>query len=239
VAFRLAEITLSDSPQFNPEHRRRYEIDALWEEELDGKKAPLSVTIPAQHLFPKKTYRVRARVKSESGAWSRWSEPHTFTATHAKSAPSARHRLAVTELMYHPDSTLALSSSDEYVILKNLGEDPLDLTALRFEEGIRFRFANADRALLHPRQTFLLASASSSNDLRTKADGRFQGKLDNGGERLRIVDNQGRIIVDFPYDDEAPWPLEADGRGASLQCIDPHGDPNDPWTWQARHPDAP
>ncbi|MDW8310670.1 MAG: lamin tail domain-containing protein, partial [Verrucomicrobiales bacterium] len=43
----------------------------------------------------------------------------------------------------------------------------------------------------------------------------------------------GRTITSVAYDDEAGWPVEADGGGRSLEVIDPNGDPNDPANWRA------
>ena len=59
------------------------------------------------------------------------------------------------------------------------------------------------------------------------------GLLSNGGERIVLRDNYGNPIHDFTYDDEAPWPLEADGNGSSLEVIDMNGDYNDPANWRA------
>jgi hypothetical protein len=41
--------------------------------------------------------------------------------------------------------------------------------------------------------------------------------------------------MDFTYDDEVPWPLEADGEGPSLMSVDsnPEGDPNYNFYWTA------
>lgn len=54
----------------------------------------------------------------------------------------------------------------------------------------------------------------------------YPGTLDNGGEHLRLIrpgDTPARdtVISDVRYDDRLPWPLEADGRGPSLQLVDP------------------
>ena len=51
--------------------------------------------------------------------------------------------------------------------------------------------------------------------------GQFTGSLDNGGERITVVDADGTRLIDFTYDDDAPWPRQADGLGPSLELIDP------------------
>jgi hypothetical protein len=50
--------------------------------------------------------------------------------------------------------------------------------------------------------------------------------LSNGGERLKLSHGSGTAIYDFVYDDNAPWPDEADGDGVSLTLIDPSAAPD-------------
>jgi hypothetical protein len=42
-----------------------------------------------------------------------------------------------------------------------------------------------------------------------------------GGELLRLYDNNGTIIDTVNYDDVAPWPIEPDGQGATLELKSP------------------
>lgn len=50
---------------------------------------------------------------------------------------------------------------------------------------------------------------------------------------MRIFDNFGAIIDSVSYDDEAPWPVEADGQGYSLELIDIESDNSIAESWQA------
>src|SRR5438876_7717860 len=68
--------------------------------------------------------------------------------------------------------------------------------------------------------------------------GVFGGKLDNGGETLRIIKpgatpDQDLVIDEVTYDDDLPWPTDADGFGPSLQLIDPSQDNNRVANWAA------
>jgi len=67
-----------------------------------------------------------------------------------------------------------------------------------------------------------------------KNAGVFNGNLGNGGEHLVIQGTAG-IIKDFTYDDDAPWPLEADGDGYSLVLNHPASNPNHnlPQSWRS------
>ncbi len=124
--------------------------------------------------------------------------------------------LRITELMYNP----VPGSAGEYVKLENIGDTSINLGGVRFEEGIRFDFPDA---LLGPGE-----SAFVVQDTATFVDeqgsgltvlGEYNGKLDNGGERLRLeIASLSAGILDFEYDDN--WYPETDGAGPSLVVID-------------------
>lgn len=68
--------------------------------------------------------------------------------------------------------------------------------------------------------------------------GEFAGKLDNGGETLKLVQPGATAALDqlidrVTYDDDPPWPAAADGLGASLQLLDPTRDNNRVANWGA------
>src|SRR5258705_460228 len=50
--------------------------------------------------------------------------------------------------------------------------------------------------------------------------GYFADSLNNGGERLAILDSAGNTVTSVNYDDDNGWPAGADGAGASLEIID-------------------
>jgi len=124
--------------------------------------------------------------------------------------------LRVTEIMYNPVS----GPEGEYIKLQNIGEVTLRLNDVRFEEGVRFAFPDA---LLEPGQSAYVVSnietftSERGDDLNIL--GEYKGKLDNGGERLRLeIDSISAGILDFEYEDE--WYPETDGAGPSLVVID-------------------
>ena len=52
-----------------------------------------------------------------------------------------------------------------------------------------------------------------------------------GGESLRLVDYNGSLIDSVHYDDNEPWPIEADGEGSTLELINPYYDNLIPSSW--------
>ena len=63
----------------------------------------------------------------------------------------------------------------------------------------------------------------------------FIGETDfgfsNGGELLRLLDNNGGLVDFVSYDDSAPWPVEADGGGVTLELLNPTLDNNSFESW--------
>lgn len=51
--------------------------------------------------------------------------------------------------------------------------------------------------------------------------GNMDFKLSNSGEAIRLYNNYGSLIDSVKYSDLFPWPVLADGKGHSLELIDP------------------
>ena len=166
---------------------------------------------------------VRARVL-DGDAWSAL-EQATFAV-----GPVAED-LRIAEIMYHPRDPNA-----EYIELKNVGAETLNLNLVAFTRGIRFVFGDgvlaAGDCVLVVKDA--VAFEQCYGDGHNIA-GRYAGSLDNGGERIRLVDAVGHVIHDFKYDDD--WYPATDGDGFSLTVIDPAGADTNDWgekrTWRA------
>lgn len=63
--------------------------------------------------------------------------------------------------------------------------------------------------------------------------GNFDFNISNGGEILRIYDAGGRLVDSLAFDDEEPWPVEADGNGATLELKNPELDNSIAASWGA------
>ncbi|HEY2952613.1 MAG TPA: CotH kinase family protein, partial [Verrucomicrobiae bacterium] len=151
--------------------------------------------------------------------------------------------LRVTEINYHPypptanELTAGFIDADEFefIELMNLGPVTLDLTGARFITGITFSFANgaslgSGQRLILARNRGAIAKRYGTNVL---VHGLYTGKLDNAGEQLVLIDQSGAVILDFTYNDHGDWPAGADGTGSTLEILDPSGNYNDPFNWQA------
>ena len=56
-----------------------------------------------------------------------------------------------------------------------------------------------------------------------EALGPYNGQLSNRGERLRLINNHDRVMDELDFGTRSPWPVGADGSGASLAKINPDG----------------
>jgi hypothetical protein len=155
--------------------------------------------------------------------------------------PSAQQRyLRITELMYHPaDSSIDNSTDDndyEFIELKNIGPETINLNQVHFTNGIDFVFPAIELGagdyvvVVRNRNAFETRYSPTVN-----IAGQYSGTLDNGGERIKLEDNSGNTILEFSYNDS--WYETTDGMGFSLTIIDPANTDLNSWdekdSWRA------
>ena len=143
-------------------------------------------------------------------------------------APSLPQQfLRVTELMYHPAPPPAGGTNTdddfEFVELRNISPDQaLDLAGVRFTDGLQFSFSAGAVATLAPGARVLVVANRAAFTNRYPSSlpiaGEHTGRLDNSGERIRLVDALGEDILDFSYDNR--WYPITDGLGFSLVIQD-------------------
>lgn len=148
--------------------------------------------------------------------------------------------LIINEIHYNPaDSILAngdtiSGKSFEFVELKNIGADPIDLKGLYFGKGIGETFKSNN--VIQPNDFVVLAEDSAMFHAKYgfAADYKFSGKLENNGERIWLNDICGSIIDSLRYDDNLPWDTLPDNGNYSLALIDGLADNADPTNWAAQ-----
>ena len=122
--------------------------------------------------------------------------------------------------------------------MHNISANPIDLSGATFVRGIDFVFpddtilsAGGRIVLVRNRQAFQLRYGNSA---RIAGEFANQTGLSNGGEWLALADAAGRLVFNFRYNDNAPWPTEADGSGVSLVFnADSASNPNVGGNWTA------
>jgi hypothetical protein len=146
--------------------------------------------------------------------------------------------LKITEIHYHPlDGDSADGSEYEFVELKNIGAAPVILSQAHFVDGITYVFPSG--TMIDPNKFIVLASNRQefNNRYHFFPFAEYSGQLDNGGERITLLNAEGDAVLTLRYDDRAPWPESPDSLGYSLVTreVNPTGDLNDPSNWRASY----
>ncbi len=183
-------------------------------------------TLPSERVEVGRTYRVRLQMKDNTGRWSHWSGPITFTVGKPLKLATQQENLRITEIMYHPYGEN--TELYEFVELQNThAQLSLEMGGAAFTQGINFVFPEG--VTLNPQERLLVVNAEGWADLAAfrahyglnesvRIYGPYTGKLSNSGETLQLktaVD--GINISAFEYRTTGEWPQRADGKGSSLE----------------------
>lgn len=179
-----------------------------------------------QSLFVQGNYRGLLSARGGNLALHDTAGRLTGTHTYPGTPSHVQQFLRLTEIMYHPEGT----GEEEYIELHNSGISPLDLTGVRFIDGVDFSFTGGALTTLTPGARVLVVRNPAAMEARYGAipniAGTFTGRLDNAGERLRLVDASGEEVFDLRFD--SAWHPVTDGLGFSLGVVD-EAAPPDAW----------
>lgn len=176
------------------------------------------------------TTAVTARVLS-GGEWS-----GPLSGSFIIGEPAAAGSLVISEIMYHPtlssEAEITAGFTDEeqfeYLELMNIGASPIELADVVVSDVFDFTFGVLELA---PGQRVLLVKNIAAFEFRYGSGKLIAGEygaqsLKNSGERILMTAADGLVIQDFSYSDIDPWPMAADGSGASLLLINAAGNPD-------------
>jgi hypothetical protein len=176
-----------------------------------GAVAPTAIAY-AGPVALKQSDRIKAR--AFNGKWSAVDEAIFAVGPVAQS-------LRVSEIMYHPlDTGNPNDPNTEFIELTNIGSQSINLHLVRFTDGVDYTFPGFDL----PADGYCLvvkniAAFQAKYGSKLPVVGQYAGSLDNGGERLALVDAAGQIVQSFKYEDN--WFKVTDGLGFSLTVRDP------------------
>jgi hypothetical protein len=177
-----------------------------------------------------KSTKIKTRILNGVATWSALNE-----AIYAV-GPVAEN-LRITEIMYNPaDTNNPNDPNKEFVELKNIGTEALNLNLVKFTKGIDYTFPDINLA---PNQYIVVvkdpAAFIAQYGASVNIAGQYSGSLANNGERIRFEDAIGRQILDFTYSDG--WRKITDGDGFSLTVINPASNDSNDWSqkdfWRA------
>ncbi|NIP94404.1 MAG: lamin tail domain-containing protein, partial [Akkermansiaceae bacterium] len=136
-----------------------------------------------------------------------------FTVAVASPLQAADSIVVFNEIHYHPADN---DHAREFVELYNQNSVDVDMSGWRLSGGIDFDFPEGTTI---GGQSWLVVAADPV--AVEGALGPFTGRLDNGGERLRLRNNNDRIMDEVTYNDRGSWAVAPDGSGATLSKITP------------------
>lgn len=190
---------------------------------------PATVVLRARAYNPAHNQRVGNPNPPVRSLWS-----GITSARYTTDRPAGPGDLEVTEINFHPPNPTpaelanlpGIADDDfEFIELKNVASEPVDVFDLRFTEGIEFSFASNRIQRLEPGAHLLLvrnpAAFTLRHGLQTSIAGTFTGGLANAGERLRAADAAGRTVLDVTWRDD--WHAAPDGAGFTLVAREPGG----------------
>lgn len=201
---------------------------------------PLSLTTSAT---------VKARVyDSATNSWT----PVTVASFIVDAVPASAANIVVSELNYNPADPspaeiaagFTADNDFEYIELLNVGVSAVDLTGAAFTAGVGFAFTPAlspSLLRIEPGERLVVAENPAGFAMRygtaagLKLAGPYSGNLSNGGDTVTLLDKNRAVIKSFTYDDDEPWPVDADGSGYSLVLHNPPTNPDHslPSSWRS------
>jgi hypothetical protein len=153
------------------------------------------------------------------------------------SSTGSREALVINEIMYHPQ----IAGQSEWIELYNPNDQGVALNGFQLSDGgMNNLFSFGEDIVIDPRGYLVIAGDSELFQNEHASDIYFTGsfndgengfKLSNEGESIILKNHEGELEDIVQYDDQAPWPLAADGMGPSLQLLAPDLDNNHYSNW--------
>ena len=147
--------------------------------------------------------------------------------------------VVINEIQYHrapvsKDGEPVTERTEEWIELYNRGEEAVDLDGWQIVDAVAYALPSG--TILEPGGYLVVASDAAAlqaehPDIDVVGD--YSGHLDNGSDRVLLLDGRGNPADEVRYFDGGRWPAAADGGGSSLELRDPRADNAAPEAWAA------
>ena len=137
--------------------------------------------------------------------------------------------IIINEIHYNSEPNNDLN---EFIELYNTTNDPIDISGWFFSDGITYQFSEGTTI---KGNEFLVISenpTSLQNTLGSSSIGPYSGNL-SSGERVELRKSNGTIADSVEYKSSFPWPVGANGTGASMELINPKLDNDLGGSWRS------
>ncbi|MEO7176813.1 MAG: lamin tail domain-containing protein [Saprospiraceae bacterium] len=141
---------------------------------------------------------------------------------------SSQAQLVINEIMYNPPESG--NDSLEYIEIYNAGNSGVDLTGYKLSVAVNHTF-EAVTIASHGYVVVALNDTAFNKVFGFMPIKWLSGALNNSGEAVTLLDPSNNIIDVVAYTNAAPWPLEPNGNGPSLELCNPLNDNSDAGNW--------
>jgi hypothetical protein len=137
--------------------------------------------------------------------------------------------VVINEIHYNPaDNT----SQEEFIELYNTGPAAVDLSNWAFTDGVAYTFPAGQQIAAGGYVVIAQSPATILAEFGAASIGPYTGGLSSDGEHLELRNGQGQVVDEVDYNVSFPWPIAADGNGASMELINPALDNNLGSSWR-------
>ncbi len=148
------------------------------------------------------------------------------------SSDAGQFDIVINEIMYHPSNE---NLCGEFLEIYNRGVDVVNVGGWQLQDEQQIIYTLPANTMLNGGEYLVFYNDANAVEcyglVPSKSFGPYAGKLDNGGEHIQLKNASWTVIDEVNYDDNAPWPVEADGEGPSLELISPDEDNNNATSW--------
>jgi len=206
--------------------------------DFSGTEARFFLLAPGGNCIAAETFDRSAPDELAAAGWSHQRYPDGAgldwtSASPTRGTPNQVERttdLVINEIFYNPPE----DRDGEFIELYNRGNTAIDLSGFRFSKGIEYTFEGGTS--IASRGYLVIAEDPEMMRMRYGIEdslGPYEGQFADGGENVELVDTLGNLVDRVRYFDGGRWSIWADGRGSSLELIDPNQDNSVASAWEA------
>jgi len=216
-----------------------YTIDGSDPRDVKGKISSTAILYAGPITLPDGATTIKARIRDTNHTNTnirKWSAmcPRTFYVNQNYTD------LVINEIHYNPNDSIYTQTTPidtvsgnnfEFIELKNTGNQTIHLKDVDFAKGIGYSFEDINI----PAGGFVVLAEDGDRFIEKygfEADGIFEGKLENSGEKIWLSDPVGNIIDSIRYNDSLPWDTIPDLGQYSLGLINSFADNYDALNWK-------
>lgn len=147
--------------------------------------------------------------------------------------------VVINEIQYHhaplsEEGVPVTEQPEEWIELYNRGAEDVDLGGWQLVDAVAYAIPAG--TILAPGDFLVVAGdadALRAEHAEITVVGDFSGHLDNGSDRVLLLDARGNPADEVRYFDGGRWPEAPDGGGSSLELRDPRADNTAAEAWAA------